>query len=84
MLFRITKLTYHPKVTVLKVIRNPISIAVYVKTDQRNRNYHRDNEKARKSCKHGPENGKQKFNQIRRRSDNRRSAKVNYHIQKKK
>ena len=30
----------------------------------------RDNEKARKSCEYGPENGKQKFNQTRRRSNN--------------
>ena len=26
--------------------------------------------KARKSCEHGPENGKEKFNQTRQRSDN--------------
>ena len=32
----------------------------------------RDNEKARKSCEYGPENGKQKFNQTRRRSNNTR------------
>ena len=54
-----TKLTYHPKVTALKVIRNPISIAVYVKTDQRNRNYHRDNEKTRK--RENPVNTAQKM-----------------------
>ena len=32
-------------ITVLKFTRNPISIAVYIKTDQRNTIYHRDNEK---------------------------------------
>ena len=41
-------------------------------------------EKARESCHHGPENGKQKFNQARRRSDNGGSAKGRWsHIQKK-
>ena len=30
----------------------------------------RDNEKTRKSCEHGPENGKPKFNQTKRRSNN--------------
>ena len=34
--------------------------------------------KARKSCEHGPGNGKRKFNQTRRRSDNERSARVIY------
>ena len=43
-----------------------------------------DNEKARKSCEHGPENGKQKFNQTRRRSDNGRSARVDCHIYRKR
>ena len=36
LLFRITKFTYHPKVGVLKFTGNPISIAVYIKTGQRN------------------------------------------------
>ena len=44
------------------------------------RHFARDNEKARKSCEHGPENGKQKFNQTRRRSNNGRSARVDRHI----
>ena len=44
----------------------------------------RDNEKARKSCEHGPENGKQKFNPTRRKSDNGGSAKVDCHIIQKK
>ena len=80
-LFRITKLTY---ITVLKFTRNPISIVVYFKTGLRNTIYHRDNEKARKSSEHGPENGKRKFNQTRRRSDNGRSAKVDCHIYRKR
>ena len=71
-------------ITVLKFTRNPISIVVYIKTGQRNTIYHRDNEKARKSSEHGPENGKRKFNQTRRRSDNGRSAKVDFHICRKR
>ena len=71
-------------ITVLKFTRNPISIVVYIKTGQRNTIYHRDNEKARKSSEHGPENGKRKFNQTRRRSDNGRSAKVDCHIYRKR
>ena len=39
-----------------------------------------DNEKARKSCEHSPENVKQKFNRTRTRSDNGRSARVDCHI----
>ena len=38
------------------------------------------NEKRRKSCEHGPENGKPKFNQTKRRSDKGGSARVNCHI----
>ena len=71
-------------ITVLKFTRNPISIVVYIKTGQRNTIYHRDNEKARKSSEHGPENGKRKFNQTRRRSDNGRSARVDCHIYRKR
>ena len=71
-------------ITVLKFTRNPISIVVYLKTGQRNTIYHRDNDKARKSSEHGPENGKRKFNQTRRRSDNGRSAKVDCHIYRKR
>ena len=71
-------------ITVLKFTRNPISNVVYLKTGQRNTIYHRDNDKARKSSEHGPENGKRKFNQTRRRSDNGRSAKVDYHIYRKR
>ena len=71
-------------ITVLKFTRNPISIVVYIKTGQRNTIYHRDNEKARKSSEHGPENGKRKFNQTRRRSDNGRSAMVDCHIYRKR
>ena len=42
-------------------------------------------EKARKSCEHGSENSKQKFNSTRRKSDNGGSARVDCHnIQKKK
>ena len=70
-------------ITVLKFTRNPISIVVYIKTGQRNTIYHRDNEKARKSSEHGPENGKRKFNQTRRRSDNGRSARVDCHKYRK-
>ena len=44
----------------------------------------RDNEKARKSCEHFPDNGKKKFNQTRRRSDNRRSARVDCHIYRRR
>ena len=40
----------------------------------------RNNEKARKSCNHGPENDKQKFNWTRRRSENQRSPKVKCHV----
>ena len=71
-------------ITVLKFTRNPISNVVYLKTGQRNTIYHRDNDKARKSSEHGPENGKRKFNQTRRRSDNGRSAKVDCHIYRKR
>ena len=71
-------------ITVLKFTRNPISIVVYIKTGQRNTIYHRDNDKARKSSEHGPENGKRKFNQTRRRSDNGRSARVDCHIYRKR
>ena len=71
-------------ITVLKFTRNPISIVVYIKTGQRNTIYHRDNEKARKSSEHGPENSKRKFNQTRRRSDNGRSARVDCHIYRKR
>ena len=71
-------------ITVLKFTRNPISIVVYIKTGQRNTIYHRDNDKVRKSSEHGPENGKRKFNQTRRRSDNGRSAKVDCHIYRKR
>ena len=71
-------------ITVLEFTRNPISNVVYLKTGQRNTIYHRDNDKARKSSEHGPENGKRKFNQTRRRSDNGRSAKVDYHIYRKR
>ena len=70
--------------TVLKFFRNPISIVVYIKTGQRNTIYHRDNEKARKSSEHGPENSKRKFNQTRRISDNGRSARVDCHIYRKR
>ena len=38
----------------------------------------RDNEKTRKSCEYGPENGKQKFNQTRRRSNNRHVFTLRY------
>ena len=38
------------------------------------------NEKTRKSCEHGPENGKPKFNQTKRKSDKGGSARVNCHI----
>ena len=34
--------------------------------------------------KYGPENGKRKFNQTRRRSDNGRSARVDCHIYRKR
>ena len=44
----------------------------------------RDNGKARKSCEHCPDNGKKKFNQTRRRSDNRRSARVDCHIYRRR
>ena len=71
-------------ITVLKFTRNPISNVVYLKTGQRNTIYHRDNDKARKSSEHGPENGKRKFNQTRRRSDNGRSARVDCHIYRKR
>ena len=83
-LFRITKLTYYPKITILKFTRNPISIVLYIKTGQRDSIFHRDSEKARKSCKHGPENGKRKFNQTKRGSDNGRSARVDCHIYRKR
>ena len=70
-------------ITVLKFTRNPISNVVYLKTGQRNIIYHRDNDKARKSSEHGPENGKRKFNQTRWRSDNGRSARISCHIYRK-
>ena len=70
-------------ITVLKFTRNPISNVVYLKTGQRNTIYHRDNDKARKYSEHGPENGKRKFNQTRRRSDNGRSARVDCHKYRK-
>ena len=38
-LFRITRSTYYPKVTVLKFTRDPISIVLYAKTGQRNTIY---------------------------------------------
>ena len=38
-LFRITRLTYYPKVTVLKFTRDLISIVLYAKTGQRNTIY---------------------------------------------
>ena len=37
--------------------------------EARKTSFARDNEKARKSCEYGPENGKQKFNQTRRKSN---------------
>ena len=40
----------------------------------------RKHEKTRKSCEHSPENGKPKFNQTKRRSDNGGSARVDCHI----
>ena len=45
--------------------------------------HHRD-EKARKSCEHGPENGKQKFNQTRRGREKGKSARVDCHTSRKK
>ena len=42
------------------------------------------NEKTRKSCEHGPENGKPKFNQTKRRSDNGGSARVDCHIYRRR
>ena len=44
----------------------------------------RHNEKTRKSCEHGPENGKPKFNQTKRRSDNGGSAGVDCHIYRRR
>ena len=44
----------------------------------------RDDEKTRKSSEHGPENGKPKFNQTKRRSDNGGSARVDCHIYKRR
>ena len=43
-----------------------------------------DNEKARKSCEQGPENGKQKFNQTRGISGNGRSVRVDCHIYRRR
>ena len=81
MLFRITKLTYHRGSEVYQKSDLKCRIS---KTGQRNTIYHRDNDKARKSSEHGPENGKRKFNQTRRRSDNGRSARVDCHIYRKR
>ena len=44
----------------------------------------RHNGKTRKSCEHGPENGKPKFNQTKRRSDNGGSAGVDCHIYRRR
>ena len=44
----------------------------------------RDIEKAKKSCEHFPESGKQKFSQTRRRSDNGRSARVDCPIYRRR
>ena len=44
----------------------------------------RDNEKTRRSCEHGPENGKPKSNQTKRRSDNGGSTRVDCHIYRRR
>ena len=44
----------------------------------------RDNQKTRKSCEHGPENGNPKFNQTKRRSDNGGSAGVDCPIYRRR
>ena len=43
-----------------------------------------ENKKTRKSCEHGPENGKPKFNQTKRRSDNGGRAGVDCHIYRRR
>ena len=43
-----------------------------------------DNQKTRKCCEHGPENGKPKFNQTKRRSTDGGSARIDCHIYRRR
>ena len=79
-LFRITKLTYHHGSEVHQ--KSDLNCRIYQDWSEEYNLPSRQRE-ARKSSEHGPENGKRKFNQTRRRSDNGRSARVDCHIYRK-
>ena len=80
-LFRITKLTYHHGSEVHQ--KSDLNCRIYQDWSEEYNLPSRQRE-ARKSSEHGPENGKRKFNQTRRRSDNGRSARVDCHIYRKR
>ena len=80
-LFRITKLTYHHGSEVYQ--KSDLNCRIYQDWSEEYNLPSRQRE-ARKSSEHGPENGKRKFNQTRRRSDNGRSARVDCHIYRKR